>query len=96
MDNVIGRKVRIKGVVDVPIYLQRHYIKYCGRTGTIIAVTFNTYAFEDIIYTIDFGAYDHLNVTSNYFDFIEEEPENMAALTGYAAVAVIEQGCYNK
>lgn len=26
----------------------------------------------------------------------EEENENMAALTGYTAVAVIEQGCYNK
>lgn len=33
----------------------------------------------------------------DYFDFInEEENENMAALTGYAAVAVIEQGCYKK
>lgn len=89
MDNVIGKKVRIKDIVDVPIY-------YWGRTGTIVAVTFNTLD-EDVIYTIDFGEYDDLNITSNYFDFInEEENENMAALTGYAAVAVIEQGCYNK
>ncbi|WP_270425343.1 hypothetical protein [Blautia intestinalis] len=97
MDNVIGKKVRMKDIVDVPIYLQRYYIKYWGRTGTIVAVTFNTYVFENITYTIDFGEYGHLNVTSNYFIFIdEEENENMAALTGYAAVAVIEQGCYNK
>lgn len=89
MDNVIGKKVRIKDVIDVPIY-------YWGRTGTIVAVTFNTLD-EDVIYTIDFGEYDDLNITSNYFDFInEEENKNMAALTGYAAVAVIEQGCYNK
>ena len=89
MDNVIGKKVRIKDIVDVPIY-------YWGRTGTIVAVTFNTLD-EDVIYTIDFGEYDDLNITSNYFDFInEEENKNMAALTGYAAVAVIEQGCYNK
>lgn len=97
MDNVIGKKVRIKDVMDVPRYLQRYYIKYWGRTGTIVAVTFNTFEFENITYTINFGEYDNLNVTSNYFDFIdEEENENMAALTGYAAVAVIEQGCYNK
>lgn len=97
MDNVIGKKVRMKDIIDVPIYLQRYYIKYWGRTGTIVAVTFNTYVSENITYTIDFGEYDHLNVTSNYFIFIdEEENENMAALTGYAAVAVIEQGCYNK
>ena len=89
MDNVIGKKVRIKDIVDVPIY-------YWGRTGTIVAVTFNTLD-EEVIYTIDFGEYDDLNITSNYFDFInEEENKNMAALTGYAAVAVIEQGCYNK
>lgn len=89
MDNVIGKKVRIKDIVDVPIY-------YWGRTGAIVAVTFNTLD-EDVIYTIDFGEYDDLNITSNYFDFInEEENKNMAALTGYAAVAVIEQGCYNK
>lgn len=89
MDNVIGKKVRIKDIVDVPIY-------YWGRTGTIVAVTFNTLD-EDVIYTIDFGEYDDLNITSNYFDFInEEENKNMAALTGYAEVAVIEQGCYNK
>lgn len=97
MDNVIGKKIRMKGVVDVPRYLQRYYIKYWGRTGTIVAVTFNTFTFEDIIYTIDFGEYDYLNVTSNYFIFInEEENKNMAALTGYKAVAVIKQGCYNK
>lgn len=96
MDNVIGRKVRIKDVVDISGYLQRHYIKYWGRIGTIIAVTFNTFAFEDIIYTINFGECDDLNITSNYFDFINEENENMAALTGYKAVAVIKQGCYNK
>lgn len=97
MDNVIGKKVRMKDIVDVPIYWQRYYIKYWGRTGTIVAVTFNTYVSENITYTIDFGEYGHLNVTSNYFIFIdEEENENMAALTGYAAVAVIEQGCYNK
>ena len=97
MDNVIGKKVRMKDIVDVPIYLQRYYIKYWERTGTIVAVTFNTYVSENITYTIDFGEYGHLNVTSNYFIFInEEENENMAALTGYAAVAVIEQGCYNK
>lgn len=96
MDNVIGKKVRMKDIIDVPIYLQRYYIKYWGRTGTIVSVTFNTLD-EDVIYTIDFGEYDDLNITSNYFDFInEEENENMAALTGYAAVAVIEQGCYNK
>lgn len=89
MDNVIGKKVRIKDIVDVPIY-------YWERTGTIVAVTFNTLD-EEVIYTIDFGEYDDLNITSNYFDFInEEENKNMAALTGYAAVAVIEQGCYNK
>lgn len=97
MDNVIGKKVRMKDIIDVPIYLQRYYIKYWGRTGTIVAVTFNTYVSENITYTIDFGEYGHLNVTSNYFIFInEEENKNMAALTGYAAVAVIEQGCYNK
>ena len=96
MDNVIGRKVRIKDIVDVPRYLQRYYIKYWGRTGTIVAVTFNT-VFEDVIYTIDFGECDYLNITYSYFDFInEEENENMAALTGYKAVAVIKQGCYNK
>ena len=97
MDNVIGKKVRMKDIVDVPIYLQRYYIKYWGRTGTIVAVTFNTYVSKNMTYTIDFGEYGNLNVTSNYFIFIdEEENENMEALTGYAAVAVIEQGCYNK
>ena len=97
MDNVIGKKVRIKDIVGVPIYLRRYDIKYCGRIGIIVAVTFNTSNKEDVIYTIDFREYDYLNITSNYFDFIdEEENENMAALTGYAAVAVIEQGCYNK
>lgn len=97
MDNVIGKKVRIKDIVDVPIYLRQYDIKYCGRTGTIVAVTFNTFEFENITYTINFGEHDNLNITSNYFDFIdEEENENMAALTGYAAVAVIEQGCYKK
>lgn len=103
MDNVIGKKVRMKDIVDVPIYLQRYYIKYWGRTGTIVAVTFNTSTFktykifENMTYTIDFGEYGHLNVTSNYFIFIdEEENENMAALTGYKAVAVIEKACYNQ
>lgn len=97
MDNVIGKKVRIKDIVDVPIYLRQYDIKYCGRTGTIVAVTFSTSNKEDVIYTIEFREYDDLNITSNYFDFInEEENKNMAALTGYAAVAVIEQGCYNK
>lgn len=99
MDNAIGRKIRIKDLdlVDVPRYLQQYYIKYWGRTGTIVAVTFNTYAFEDIIYKIDFGEDNYLNVTHNYFDFIDEkENENMAALTGYKAVAVIKQGYYNK
>ena len=95
MDNVIGRKIRIKDLdlVDVPRYLLQQYYMYRGRTGTIVAVTFNTYAFEDIIYEIDFGEDNYLNVTHNYFDFIDEkENENMAALTGYKAVAVIEQG----
>ena len=98
MDNVIGRKVRIKDIVDVPRYLQQYYTKYWGRTGTIVAVTFNTFAFENVIYQIDFEEDGYLNVTHNYFNFIDEEKENenMAALTGYAAVAVIEQGCYNK
>ena len=55
MDNVIGKKVRIKDIVDVPIYLRQYDIKYCGRTCTIVAVTFNTFEFENITYTINFG-----------------------------------------
>ena len=52
---------------------------------------------EETVYQIDLGGGIIIRAEEKFFIFInEKENENMAALTGYAAVAVIEQGCYNK
>ena len=75
-----SRKVRIKYLYELPEYLHA-YIKIDA---------------EKTIYQIDLGGGVIIQAEKQFFIFInEEENENMAALTGYAAVAVIEQG-YSK
>lgn len=96
MDNMICKKVRIKYLCELPEYLHTTYVKsFAGEVGIITEVIMTDG--EETIYQIDLGGGVIIQAEKQFFIFIdEEENENMAALTGYAAVAVIEQGCYNK
>lgn len=86
MDKLLLKKVRINN--NIPFY----YKQLSGGIGTIVSVEF----YNQGLFEINVNGYV-IQCYKDYFDFInEEENENMAALTGYAAVAVIEQGCYNK
>lgn len=86
MDKLLLKKVRINN--NIPFY----YKQLSGEIGTIVSVEF----YNQCLFEINVNGYV-IQCYKDYFDFInEEENENMAALTGYAAVAVIEQGCYNK
>lgn len=95
MDNVIGRKVRIKYLCEFPEYLHTYVKNFAGEVGIITKVIMANG--EETIYQIDLGGGVIIQAEEQFFIFIEEEEnENMAALTGYKAVAVIKQGCYNK
>lgn len=86
MDKLLLKKVRINN--NIPFY----YKQLSGEIGTIVSVEF----YNQGLFEINVNGYV-IQCYKDYFDFInEEENKNMAALTGYAAVAVIEQGCYNK
>ncbi len=88
------RKVRIKYLYELPEYLHVYIKGFDGKVGTIIEIITDA---EKTVYQIDLGGGVIIQAEKQFFIFIdEEENENMAALTGYAAVAVIEQGCYNK
>lgn len=85
MDKLLLKKVRINN--NIPFY----YKQLSGEIGTIVSVKF----YNQGLFEINVNGYV-IQCYKDYFDFInEEENENMAALTGYAAVAVIEQG-YSK
>lgn len=87
-------KVRIKYLYELPEYLHVYIKGFDGKVGTIIEIITDA---EKTVYQIDLGGGVIIQAEKQFFIFInEEENENMAALTGYAAVAVIEQGCYNK
>ena len=89
-----GRKVRIKYLCEFPEYLHTYVKNFAGKVGIITEIIIDA---EKTIYQIDLGGGVIIQAEEQFFIFInEEENENMAALTGYAAVAVIEQGCYNK
>lgn len=95
MDNVISRKVRIKYLCEFPEYLHTYVKNFAGEVGIITKVIMANG--EETIYQIDLGGGVIIQAEEQFFIFIEEEEnENMAALTGYKAVAVIKQGCYNK
>ena len=92
MDNVIGRKkVRIKYLCELPKYLHTYVKNFAGEVGIITKVIMTNG--EETIYQIDLGGGVIIQAEEQFFIFIEEEEsKNMAALTGYKAVAVIEQG----
>lgn len=95
MDNVIGRKVRIKYLCEFPEYLHTYVKSFAGEVGIVTKVIVADG--EETIYQIDLGGGAIIQAEEKFFIYInEEENENMAALTGYKAVAVIKQGCYNK
>lgn len=82
MDELLLKKVRINN--NIPFY----YKQLCGEIGTIASVEF----YDQGLFGINVNGWI-IQCYKDYFDFIdEEENENMAALTGYKAVAVIEQG----
>lgn len=96
MDNVIGRKVRIKYLCELPEYLHTYVKNFAGEVGIITKVII-TNEKEETVYQIDLGDGTIIQAEEKFFIFIdEEENENMAALTGYKAVAVIEKACYNQ
>mgnify|MGYP007000480645 CR=1 FL=1 len=89
-----SRKVRIKYLYELPEYLHAYIKSFAGKVGIITEIIIDA---EKTIYQIDLGGGVIIQAEKQFFIFInEEENKNMAALTGYAAVAVIEQGCYNK
>ncbi len=91
MDNVIGRKVRIKYLCELPKYLHTYVKNFAGEVGIITFVIMANG--KETLYQIDLGGGVIIQAEERFFIFInEEENENMAALTGYKAVAVIVQG----
>lgn len=89
MDNVIGRKVRVKPLNEIPTYLHSYCKNFAGEIGVITGVSISP---NEIEYRIDLG-WATISAVIKYFDFIdEEENKNMAALKGYKSVAVIEFG----
>lgn len=67
--------------------------KLSRRRARIIGII---YTYNTTIYDVEFSNGTRDRIKEDQIIKVEEENEDMPALTGYTAVAVIEQGCYNK
>lgn len=69
MDNVIGRKVRVKPLNEIPTYLHSYCKNFAGEIGVITGVSISP---NEIEYRIDLG-WETISTVTKYFDFIDEE-----------------------